>query len=203
MHFKQLFGGITQTLLNRLITTQQTRCYANARDPFPSKVSHYLHRAKLIDSIRLGLRSNPPSPSSLMPLLNDRLLDSFVVTHALRSAPSADSALSLVDTLETIPHFSHTQNTLHALATVLAKSCRTMELKSLIDAVNAGSFRSIGVSFMNLMQWHAATGDVELVLRVWEEYRLSGKRICTESYNIVMRLYADRKSTRLNSSHSS
>ena len=190
MHFKQLFGGITQTLLNRLITTHQTRCYANARDPFPSKVSHYLHRAKLIDSIRLGLRSNPPSPSSLMPLLNDRLLDSFVVTHALRSAPSADSALSLVDTLETIPHFSHTQNTLHALATVLAKSCRTMELKSLIDAVNAGSFRSIGVSFMNLMQWHAATGDVELVLRVWEEYRLSGKRICTESYNIVMRLYA-------------
>ena len=185
LHFKQLFGGIT--LLNSL-TTQQTRCYA--RDPFPNKISHYLYHAKLIDSIRLGLRSNPPSPTSLAPILNDRLLDSFVVTQALRSAPSADSALSLVETLETIPHFSHTQHTLHALATVLAKSCRTVQLKALIDAINAGRFgSSIRVSFMNLMQWYAAIGDLELVLRVWDEYRLSSKRICTESYNIVMGLY--------------
>nr|POE68883.1 pentatricopeptide repeat-containing protein [Quercus suber] len=184
LHFKQLFGGIT--LLNSL-TTQQTRCYA--RDPFPNKISHYLYRAKLIDSIRLGLRSNPSSPTSLAPILNDRLLDSFVVTQALRSAPSADSALSLVETLETIPHFSHTQNTLHALAAVLAKSCQTVQLKGLIDAINAGSFGSIRVSFMNLMQWYAAIGDLELVLRVWDEYRLSSKRICTESYNIVMGLY--------------
>ena len=125
LHFKQLIGGIT--LLNSL-TTQQTRCYA--RDPFPNKISHYLYRAKLIDSIRLGLRSNPPSPTSLAPILNDRLLDSFVVTQALRSAPSADSALALVETLETIPRFSHNQNTLHALATVLAKSCRTVQLKA-------------------------------------------------------------------------
>ena len=33
------------------------------------------------------------------------------------------------------------------------------------------------------------SGDLELVLRVWDEYRLSSKRICTESYNIVMGLY--------------
>ncbi|KAL4645002.1 hypothetical protein ACB092_02G204900 [Castanea dentata] len=174
LHFKQLFGGIT--LLNSL-TTQQTRCYA--RDPFPNKISHYLYRAKLIDSIRLGLRSNPPSPTSLVPILNDRLLDSFVVTQALRSAPSADSALSLVETLETTPYFSHNQNTLHALATVLAKSCWSVQLKVLIDAINAGRFGSIRVSFMNLMQWYAAIGDLEL----------SSKRICTESYNIVMGLY--------------
>ncbi|KAG6729515.1 hypothetical protein I3843_01G027900 [Carya illinoinensis] len=184
MHFKLLFRGI-----NRLYSlTQQTRCYA--RDPFPNKVSHYLFRAKLIDKIRLGLRSS--TPSSLAPLLNHRLIDSFVVTHALRSAPSADAALSLVDTLQSIPHFSHTQNTVHALATVLAKSHRTAELKSLIDAVNAGRFRNVRVTFMNLMQWYAATGDLDMVLRVWDEYRLSSERVCTESYNIVMRLYAQR-----------
>ncbi|KAF3976287.1 hypothetical protein CMV_000531 [Castanea mollissima] len=124
LQFKQLFGGIT--LLNSL-TTPQSRGYA--RDLFPNKISHYLYRAKLIDSIRLGLRSNPPSPISLAPILNDRLLDSFVVTQALRSALSADSALSLVETLETTPYFSHTQNTLHALATVLAKSCWSVQLK--------------------------------------------------------------------------
>lgn len=182
MHSKQLLRRVS--LVKSL--TQQTRCYA--RDPFPNKVSHYLYRAKLIDSIRLALRSSPPS--SLSAALSDRLLDSFVVTHALRSAPSADSALSLVETLETVMQFSHNQNTLHSLATVLARYRRSGELKSLINAINAGRFGNVRVSFMNLMQWHAAAGDLESVLKVWGEYRLASDRVCTESYNIVMRLYA-------------
>ncbi|KAL5557212.1 hypothetical protein UlMin_039448 [Ulmus minor] len=181
MYYKQLLRSTT------LITTltQQSRHFS--RDPFPNKVSHYLYRAKLIDSIRLSLRSNPPS--SLTHLLNDRLLDPFVVTNAIRSAPSADSALFLIEKLETFAQFSHTQNTLHALATVLAKSRRSGELTSLIDAVNAGKFRNVRISFMNLMQWYAAAGDIELVLQTWEKYRLESDRVCTESYNIVMRLY--------------
>ncbi|GMN29735.1 hypothetical protein TIFTF001_002542 [Ficus carica] len=182
MHSKQLLRRVS--LVKSL--TQQTRCYA--RDPFPNKVSHYLYRAKLIDTIRLALRSSPPS--SLSAALSDRLLDSFVVTHALRSAPSADSALSLVETLETVMQFSHNQNTLHSLATVLARSRRSGELKSLINAINAGRFGNVRVSFMNLMQWHAAAGDLESVLKVWGEYRLASDRVCTESYHIVMRLYA-------------
>lgn len=172
--------------LINILTQQQTRHYA--RDPFPNKVSHYLYRAKLIDSIRLRLRSN--SPNSLAPLANDRRLDSFVVTQALRSAPSADSALSLNELLESNSDFTHTQNTVHALATVLAKSRRAGELKYLIDAVKAGRFWNVSLSFMNLMQWQAAIGDLEAVLQVWEEYRGSEKRVCAESYNIVMRLYA-------------
>ncbi|KAK9948719.1 hypothetical protein M0R45_004284 [Rubus argutus] len=186
MHFQQLFRVVK--LINILIQ-QQTRHYA--RDPFPNKVSHYLYRAKLIDSIRLRLRSN--SPNSLAPLANDRLLDSFVVTQALRSAPSADSALSLNELLESNSDFTHTQNTVHALATVLAKSRRAGELKYLIEAVKAGRFRNVSLSFMNLMQWQAAIGDLEAVLQVWEEYRGSEKRVCAESYNIVMRLYAQMR----------
>lgn len=182
MHFVRLFRRIST--LN-----QQARYYA--RDPFPSKVSHYLYRAKLIDSIRLCLRSGPPS--SLTALLNDRLLDSFVVTNALRSAPSADAALSLVESLETIPDFSHTQSTFYALATVLAKSRRSGELKSLIDAAHVGRLRNIRVSFMNLMQWYAAAGELEPVLRAWDEYRLANGRVCTESYNVVMRLYVQMR----------
>ncbi|KAF4393209.1 hypothetical protein G4B88_001943 [Cannabis sativa] len=166
---------------------QQTRYYA--RDPFPNKVSHYLYRAKLIDSIRLALRSNP-SKNSLEPLLSDRVLDSFVVTHALRSAPSADSALSFIDSLERLQQFSHNQNTLHSLATVLAKSRRSVELKSLINSIKDGNFGYVRISFMNLMQWYAAVGDLESVLQVWDEYRVSNDKVCTESYNIVMRLYA-------------
>lgn len=186
MHFHQLFRVVK--LINILIQ-QQRRHYA--RDPFPNKVSHYLYRAKLIDSIRLRLRSN--SPNSLAPLANDRLLDSFVVTQALRSAPSADSALSLNELLESNSDFTHTQNTVHALATVLAKSRRAGELNYLIEAVKAGRFRNVSLSFMNLMQWQAAIGDLEAVLQVWEEYRGLEKRVCAESYNIVMRLYAQMR----------
>ncbi|PON37435.1 Pentatricopeptide repeat [Parasponia andersonii] len=180
------YGQLHRRINHIRSLNQQSRYYA--RDPFPNKVSHYLYRAKLIDSIRLALRSNPSS--SLKPLLSDRLLDSFVVTHVLRSAPSVDSALSLVESLETIQQFSHNQNTLHSLATVLAKSRRRAELKSLINSVNGGRFGYVRLSFMNLMQWHGAAGDLESVLQVWGEYRAAGDKVCTESYNIVMRLYA-------------
>jgi len=170
----------------------QSRSYARRREPFPTKVSHYLNRAKLIDSIRLTLRSNNPN-FSLPPLINHRLFDSFVLTHALRSAPSADSALSLVHALEKNSSFSHTQHTLYALATVLAKAGRCSELKSLIDAIRANRFGTVRISFMNLMHWHAAARDLDTVLQVWEQYTLGSNHPCTESYNIVMALYAEMK----------
>ncbi|RVW73280.1 Pentatricopeptide repeat-containing protein [Vitis vinifera] len=119
-------------------------------------------QSRLIDSIRLILRSN--APRSLIPLLNDPTVDSFVVANALQSAPSPDSALSLLEILKTIPHFCHTQATIRALAKILA-------------------------NFMELMKWHAAAGDLESVLHAWNRYRVSGKQVSIEAYNIVMRLY--------------
>ncbi|KAF8028738.1 hypothetical protein BT93_E1404 [Corymbia citriodora subsp. variegata] len=182
-HFYCAGTGILFKSLN-----QQTRLFS--RDPFPSKVSHYLYRARIIDSIRLALRSN--SQSLLTTLLNDRLLDSFVVTHALRSAPSADSALSVINILKSNFNFNHTQSTIYALANILARSGRREELDALVDAINARSFKNVRVSHMNLMQWYAATGDIDSVLDVWDKHRELDRHVCTESYNIVMRLYAEK-----------
>ncbi|KAJ4844869.1 hypothetical protein Tsubulata_004363, partial [Turnera subulata] len=167
---------------NTTIQTQQIRFFARA--PFPNKVVHYLRRAELIDSIRLALRSNHrPPPNSLPSLLNTRLLDPFVATHAIRSAPNADSALSLIESLKAVPHFAHNQTTLHALATVLAKSGRVQELKALISDIKGNRYGDV--------RWYAATGDLEAVLDTWNEYRSSNeKRVCVESYNIVMSMYA-------------
>ncbi|KAK7309258.1 hypothetical protein RJT34_05832 [Clitoria ternatea] len=176
-----LFKGLTLQL------QVQLRSYGRHRDPFPTKVSHYLNRANLIDSIRLTLRSNNPN-SSLTTLIKHRLLDSFVVTQALRSAPSADSALSLIHALEKSSRFSHTHHTLHALATVLAKSGRCSELKSLINDIRDNRFGTVRFSFMNLMQWHSAARDLDSVMEVWDQYRLESNRVCTESFNIVMAL---------------
>ncbi|XWS29332.1 hypothetical protein CRYUN_Cryun24cG0020100 [Craigia yunnanensis] len=170
------------------LLNQQVRSFA--RDPFPNKLTHYLHRAKLIDSIRLALRSN--SPNSLNPLLQTRLLDSFVVANALRSAPSADSAVSFIENLKQVPNFEHSQNTLFAFATVLAKFKRKDELKALIGDIKVGKFNNVKVSFMNLLFWYSTAGDLEEVLNTWEEYRSEENRLSTEAYNIVMGLYAQK-----------
>ncbi|KAK7252877.1 hypothetical protein RIF29_37132 [Crotalaria pallida] len=176
-------------LVNRLTQQLQLQVRSYARDPFPSKVSHYLLRAKLIDSFRIALRSTNPNNTSLPTLLNHRLLDSFVVTHSLRSAPSADSALSLVQALDKVPRFSHTQHTLYALATVLAKSGRIAELKALIDDIRAKKFGNVRIGFMDLVRWYAAARDLDSVIGLLDEYRVENKHLCTESYNIVMALY--------------
>ncbi|GFQ05499.1 pentatricopeptide repeat-containing protein at5g66631 [Phtheirospermum japonicum] len=160
----------------------------------PNKVSLYLQRAKLIDSIRLHLRSNAPE-ISLVSILNNPSLDSFVVTNALRSAPSPISALSLIETLKKIESFSHSQDTLHALAKILAKSGQTCKLSALIDSINTGKFINVAyISFMDRMRWYADAGDLDEVTRVWDEWRrtLFDKHPCTESYNIVMKLSIDK-----------
>ncbi|KAF3488683.1 hypothetical protein F2Q69_00055033 [Brassica cretica] len=160
-----------------------------SRDPFPNKLQHYLYRANLIDSIRLSLRS---TEANLTPLLNHRLLDSFVVKNALRSSPSLASAWSIFKPLRKIkPQISYEAETLHAFATVLAKFHRSSQLKSLIGLVHAGKFGHVQFSFMNLMNLYATAGDFDSVLKTWDEYISSGeeKGCCTESYNIVMQVY--------------
>ncbi|TYJ04090.1 hypothetical protein E1A91_A12G070600v1 [Gossypium mustelinum] len=170
------------------LLNQQVRSFA--RDPFPNKLTHYLHRAKLIDSIRLALRSN--FPNSLNPLLQTRLLDSFVVANAFRSAPSADSAISFFENLKQVPNFAHSQNTIFAFATVLAKFKRKVELKALIGDAKDGKFNNVKASFMNLLFWYSTAGDLQKVLETWEEYRNEENRLSTEAHNIVMGLYAKK-----------
>nr|GFB86233.1 hypothetical protein [Tanacetum cinerariifolium] len=152
-------------------------------------VSLYLERARLIDRIRISLRSS--SSDSLVTILNDSALDSFVVANSLKSAPSPDSALSLIETLKKIPHFTHNQNTLYALAKILAKSGDTRKLKALVNGINSGKFKNVArVSFMDQMKLYAAAGDLDSVLCVWHEWRVVKKGPNVESYNIIMGLCA-------------
>lgn len=156
-------------------------------------MSLYLQRAKLIDSLRLCLRSSSPN-SSLASILSSPSLDSFVVTNALRSAPSPASALYLIENLKKIETFSHSQETLHALAKILAKSGQTGKLGALIDAINTGKFINVAyVSFIDRMRWYAIAGDLNEVSGVWHEWRRTlDKHPCTESYNIVMKLCVEK-----------
>ncbi|KAI3922029.1 hypothetical protein MKX01_005718 [Papaver californicum] len=170
-------------ILNRIFffaatTSSRHFCTSNT---VVNRVTLYLQRAKLIDSIRFALRSSSPTPS-LLPLLNDPALASFVILH------------SLVETLKAIPSFSHTQSILHAITKILAKSKRISELQQVIDAINAGEFKDVGrVRFMDQLRLNAIVGDLDSALRVWKDYRLvlskSKKHPRTESYNLLMSLY--------------
>lgn len=167
---------------NKFVNSFSTKSCKNA-------VSLYLERARLIDRIRVSLRSS--SNDSLVTILNDPALDSFVVANSLKSAPSPDSALSLIEILKKIPHFTHNQNTLYALAKILAKSHDTRKLKALINGINSGKFMNVArVSFMDQMKLYAAAGDLDSVLCVWHEWRVVKKGPNVESYNIIMGLCA-------------
>ncbi|KAE8686002.1 putative zinc ion binding protein [Hibiscus syriacus] len=170
------------------LLNQQFRSFA--REPFSNKLTHYLQRAKLIDSIRVALHSS--SPISLNPLFQTRLLDSFVVANAFRSAPSADSAVSFFENLKQVPNFEHSQNSVFAFATVLAKFKRKEELKALIGDVKDGKFNNVKVSFMNLLFWYSTAEDLQEVFKTWEEYTSEENRLSTEARNIVIGLYAQK-----------
>ncbi|GAB2285047.1 hypothetical protein Dimus_019503 [Dionaea muscipula] len=177
-------------------SAHQTRGFfsQNNNTHINNEVSKYLARAKLIDAIRLRLRSG--SYESLLAILQHPNLDSFVITNAIKSAPSPHSALFFVKSLEGArPRFSQTKHTSHAIAKVLAKSSSTNELRELIDAINAGKFRRINpnVSFMDRMRWYALAQDLDSVLCVWDELKKHVGRPCTEAYNILMDLYARKK----------
>ncbi|XP_074566964.1 pentatricopeptide repeat-containing protein At5g66631 [Curcuma longa] len=154
------------------------------------QVSLYFRRARLIDALRLRLRS--PDPPTDLP----QPLDSFVAVHALRSAPSPESALSLFRSLP-----SPSTPILHALAKRLALARRLADLRSLLDAADAGSFpSSLPPSPLDRLRWFAAAGDLPAVSDLWSSIRSSsdpnrrsgrGIHPCTESYNIVMGLHAD------------
>ncbi|XP_073148179.1 pentatricopeptide repeat-containing protein At5g66631 [Henckelia pumila] len=188
MNFNSLY------IINRFVKKFSLQaCHFSGTTRDVNKVDLYLQRAKVIDSIRLCLRSNSPD-SSLVNLLSCPGVGSFVVANALRSAPSPESALSLIEALRKVPHFTHTKHTLHALAKILAKSGQTGKLRALVDAMNSGKFVNVfPVSFMDRMRWYAAAGDLDEVINVWEKWRVTlDKHPCTESYNLVMKLFVEK-----------
>ncbi|KAL2905664.1 hypothetical protein RDABS01_004374 [Bienertia sinuspersici] len=137
--FRRTFVKVHDLLTS---VTHQARGFS--QKSVPSQVSKYFSQAKLIDSIRLNLRYE--SPDSLLSLLEDPNLDSFVVANALRCAPSPETALSFVEVLK--------------------------RLRKLVDSINAGEFPKVKpISFMDQMRWYATARDIDSVLHVWEELR--------------------------------
>ncbi|RRT41724.1 hypothetical protein B296_00057588, partial [Ensete ventricosum] len=87
--FRHLWSSCQPITLTSSSATILLRSFSSSDEPSEGgRVALYFRRARLIDALRLRLRSADPSPPPLPP-------DPFVAVQALRSAPSPDSALSL------------------------------------------------------------------------------------------------------------
>ncbi|KAE7998918.1 hypothetical protein FH972_003411 [Carpinus fangiana] len=111
--------------------------------------------------------------------------------HAL-STRSVDSALSLVKIIEKVPHFTHSRSSLKALGIALAKFRRFSELKGLINSIRNKEFPGVSTESIDMDEflWHAASGDLDSVLHLWDKTKGHRGRRCVEVYNVLMGIHA-------------
>ncbi|XP_020528317.1 pentatricopeptide repeat-containing protein At5g66631 [Amborella trichopoda] len=173
-------------LPNRTWPMHQYRApYSSHTAPLPQGsapcFSLYLDRAKIIDQIRLLLRTTSPNafPSSLSSLAPH--IDTTIAVHALRSSPSPSATLSLFHFLHNLPHFSHSPNTCRAaLSSLLYTTVHHPQLSPssssatpytafslLIDRINSSQFPGVSLSFMDHLRFLCAANDLPRALQLF------------------------------------
>ncbi|KAK8584294.1 hypothetical protein V6N12_068539 [Hibiscus sabdariffa] len=106
--------------------------------------------------------------------------------------PAKNSVVSCFENPKQVPHLEHFQTTIFAFALVLAKFKQEEKLKYLMGGIEDGKSKKVRVSFMNLLFWYSTAGDLQEVLKTWEEYTSllqQENRLSTKAPNIVVRLY--------------
>ncbi|CAL4978082.1 unnamed protein product [Urochloa decumbens] len=142
-----------------------------------TRVALYLRRARLIDSLRLRMRSSPPS--SPPPPPPD---DPVVALHAIRAAPTPSSALSLFRALPSAPLPLY-----HALASRLASLAALPDLRA-----HLASFPHPAPPLARL-RLLAAAGDRAAALEAFASLPITTPprhRRAVEAHNLVIELHA-------------
>ncbi|PUZ58213.1 hypothetical protein GQ55_5G491400 [Panicum hallii var. hallii] len=141
-----------------------------------TRVALYLRRARLIDSLRLRLRSS--SPSSPPPPPPD---DPVVALHAIRAAPTPSSALSLFRALPSAP--PPPLPLYHALAARLASLAALPDLRA-----HLASF-PLPAPPLARLRLLAAAGDRAAALEALGSLPAAPRRPA-EAHNVVIELHA-------------
>ncbi|KAJ1282447.1 hypothetical protein BS78_03G052600 [Paspalum vaginatum] len=142
--------------------------------PTTGRVALYLRRARLIDSIRLRLRSSPhssPPPPD----------DPVVALHAIRAAPTPSSALSLFRALPSPP--PPPLPLYQALASRLASFAAVPDLRA-----HLASF-PLPAPPLARLRLFATAGDRASALEAFSSLPASARRPA-EAHNVVIELHA-------------
>jgi pentatricopeptide repeat protein len=140
-----------------------------------TRVALYLRRARLIDSLRLRLRSSPSSPPPPPPD------DPVVTLNAIRAAPTPSSALSLFRALPSAP--PPPLPLYHALAARLASLAALPDLRA-----HLASF-PLPAPPLARLRLLAAAGDRASALEAFSSLPTSPHRPA-EAHNVVIELHA-------------
>jgi hypothetical protein len=97
-----------------------------------------------------------------------------------------------VKIIEKVPHFTHSRSTLKALSISLAKFRRFSELKGLIDSIRNKEFPGVSTESVDMDEflWHAASGDLNSLLHLWDKTKDHRGRRCVEAHNVLMGIHA-------------
>ncbi|KAF3324052.1 pentatricopeptide repeat-containing protein [Carex littledalei] len=157
--------------------------HLTATSSTPPSLTSYFSRARLIDSLRLHLFTSPSLPLPSLP----SPLEPSTASHLIRCAPTPDSALSLFTSLplQSPPPLP----LLQSLASRLAVSGRLSALHSLLPSF------PVPPSHLDRLRWFSLAGDLQSSLSAWEYLRATSPRghPCTESYNLIIQLYASNQ----------
>ncbi|CAO2174744.1 unnamed protein product [Urochloa humidicola] len=141
-----------------------------------TRVALYLRRARLIDSLRLRLRSSPPSSPPPPPD------DPVVALHAIRAAPTPSSALSLFRALPSAPLPLY-----HGLASRLASLAAVPDLRAHLASL------PLPAPPLTRLRLLAAAGDRAAALEAFASLPTPPhprRRRPTEAHNVVIELHA-------------
>ncbi|OEL30268.1 Pentatricopeptide repeat-containing protein [Dichanthelium oligosanthes] len=140
-----------------------------------TRIALYLRRARLIDSLRLRLRSSPSSPPPPPPD------DPVVALHAIRAAPTPSSALSLFRALPSAPP--------PPLPLYQALAARLASLAALPDLrAHLASF-PLPAPPLARLRLLAAAGDRTSALEAFGSLPAAPRRPA-EAHNVVIELHA-------------
>ncbi|XP_057825314.2 pentatricopeptide repeat-containing protein At5g66631 isoform X1 [Cryptomeria japonica] len=169
--------------------------------PQINKASHYFHRAKRIDRLRLLLHYKPWTPS--LPKALERIeLDTFVVSQALRTSKLLPlTALSFTEWLKSKPELYNNHYTHHSIIKVLSDAGKVEQMQSMVEEIKSGKYKKVSVSFMDLLHWNARAKNFEGVENIWiemkkkmneEEEKEEPLKPNAEFYNIYIDMIAER-----------
>ncbi|GLJ27245.1 hypothetical protein SUGI_0534390 [Cryptomeria japonica] len=122
--------------------------------PQINKASHYFHRAKRIDRLRLLLHYKPWTPS--LPKALERIeLDTFVVSQALRTSKLLPlTALSFTEWLKSKPELYNNHYTHHSIIKVLSDAGKVEQMQSMVEEIKSerGRYSEVGSLFLEMIE---------------------------------------------------
>eukprot|EP00249_Psilotum_nudum_P017367 c26283_g1_i1 orf=103-2409(+) len=199
------FRGSSNGLrLARTSTSRRPQTRVNNGDEFSkggndlrnNGVAEFFRKAQVIVRVCDVLREVSWTDDTISALnALDLEFDTFIVSQVLKSGIPADTAFGFFNWLKDLEGFSHSHHTYHAIIGCLAEARRIDDMQAVVEEFRKSCSVSgeVSVSFSDLLSWYGKAKSLDWGLKVWNQMKRFGATLTTESYNILIDLYAHHR----------